>query len=198
MRVIAGSAGGTKLKAPRGSGVRPTSDRVKEALFNILGARVCQALVWDLFAGSGAIGIEALSRGAAECVFVERNRRHMGMIKENLARTGLAGRARLICLDVLKALEMLSREGRQADLIFLDPPYQEENVPQVLQAIELHGLLREGGLIVLELFARIRLWPVEQPEVEQRRYGDTVLAFIEAADLPGARAALFRRQEAGE
>jgi len=186
------------LKAPRGSGVRPTSDRVKEALFNILGARVCQALVWDLFAGSGAIGIEALSRGAAECVFVERNRRHMGMIKENLARTGLAGRARLICLDVLKALEMLSREGRQADLIFLDPPYQEENVPQVLQAIELHGLLREGGLIVLELFARIRLWPVEQPEVEQRRYGDTVLAFIEAADLPGARAALFRRQEAGE
>ncbi len=186
------------MKAPRGSGVRPTSDRVKEALFNILGARVCQALVWDLFAGSGAIGIEALSRGAAECVFVERNRRHMGMIKENLARTGLAGRARLICLDVLKALEMLSREGRQADLIFLDPPYQEENVPQVLQAIELHSLLREGGLIVLELFARIRLWPVEQPEVEQRRYGDTVLAFIEAADLPGARAALFRRQEAGE
>ena len=185
------------MKAPRGSGVRPTSDRVKEALFNILGLRVFEAVVWDLYAGSGAIGIEALSRGGG-MRFVERNRRHMGMIKENPARTGLADGPGLICLDVLKALEMLSREGRQADLIFLDPPYQEENVPQVLQAIELHGLLREGGLIVLELFARIRLWPVEQPEVEQRRYGDTVLAFIEAADLPGARAALFRRQEAGE
>ncbi|HOA36010.1 MAG TPA: 16S rRNA (guanine(966)-N(2))-methyltransferase RsmD [Bacillota bacterium] len=190
MRVIAGSAGGIKLKVPRGGGVRPTSDRVKEALFNILGAWVCNAAVWDLFAGSGAIGIEALSRGAAECVFVERDRRHLGIIKENLARTGLAGRARLICLDVEKALEMLSQEKRQADLIFLDPPYQEKNVPQVLQSIELNSLLREGGLIVLELFARSRLWPVNQPQVNQRRYGDTVLAFIEAAALPRARASL--------
>ena len=126
MRVIAGSAGGTRLKVPRGMAVRPTSDRVKEALFSILGARVCETVVWDLFAGSGAIGIEALSRGAAECVFVEKNRRHLGMINENLARTGLAGRARLIGLDVGKALSLLSREERQADLIFLDPPTRRQ------------------------------------------------------------------------
>jgi 16S rRNA (guanine966-N2)-methyltransferase len=190
MRVIAGSAGGTRLKVPRGMAVRPTSDRVKEALFSILGARVCEAAVWDLFAGSGAIGIEALSRGAAECTFVEKNRLHLGMIKENLARTSLAGRARLIGLDVGKALSLLSREERQTDLIFLDPPYQESNVPQVLQAIELSHLLREDGLLVLELFTRSRLWPKDQPQIDQRRYGDTVLAFIEAAALPRARAAL--------
>jgi 16S rRNA (guanine966-N2)-methyltransferase len=190
MRVIAGSAGGTRLKVPRGMAVRPTSDRVKEALFSILGARVCETVVWDLFAGSGAIGIEALSRGAAECVFVEKNRRHLGMINENLARTGLGGRASLIGLDVEKALNLLSREERQADLIFLDPPYQETNVPQVLRAIELSHLLREDGLLVLELFTRSRLWPKDQPQIDQRRYGDTVLAFIEAAALPRARAAL--------
>ena len=178
------------MKVPRGMAVRPTSDRVKEALFSILGARVCEAVVWDLFAGSGAIGIEALSRGAAECIFVEKNRLHLGMIKENLARTRLAGRARLIGLDVDKALNLLSREERQADLIFLDPPYQETNVPQVLRAIELFHLLREDGLLVLELFTRSRLWPKDQPQIEQRKYGDTVLAFIEAAALPRARAAL--------
>lgn len=190
MRVIAGSAGGIRLKVPKGRAVRPTSDRVKEALFNILGARVCGAAVWDLFAGSGAIGIEALSRGASEAIFVEKNRLHLEIIKENLVRTGLAGRARLLGLDVEKALNLLSQEGRQADLIFLDPPYQETNVPQVLQAIEYSHLLREDGLIVLELFVRSRLWPKEQPQVEQRRYGDTILAFIEAAALPRARAAL--------
>lgn len=192
MRVIAGSAGGTRLKVPRGMAVRPTSDRVKEALFNILGARVCEAEVWDLFAGSGAIGIEALSRGAAECIFVERNRLHLGMIKENLDRTGLAGRARLIGLGVEKALDLLSRERRQAGLIFLDPPYQETNVPQVLQAIELSHLLREDGLLILELFTRSRLWPKDQPQVDQRRYGDTVLAFIEATALSRALAALSK------
>lgn len=192
MRVIAGSAKGARLKVPRGNAVRPTSGRVKGALFNILGARVIKTAVWDLYAGSGAIGIEALSRGAAESVFVEKNRQHLAMIKENLAHTGLAGRSRLIGLDAHQALQLLSREGKKADLIFLDAPYQETSVPQALKAIESACLLREGGLLVLELFARSRLWPEKQPHVDQRKYGDTVLAFIEAEALPGALDALAK------
>lgn len=190
MRVIAGSARGTRLKVPRGKAVRPTSGRVKEALFSILGERIRGSAVWDLFAGSGTIGIEALSRGAAECLFVERNRLHLKMIKENLARTGLQNRAKLMGADMVRALQVLSREKKQADLIFIDAPYQETNVPQVLQAIESFHLIHDSGLLVLELFARSRLWPVDEPHMDQRRYGDTVLAFIEAASLPRALASL--------
>lgn len=190
MRVIAGTARGTRLKAPPGGAVRPTADRVKEALFNILGPRLPGAVVWDLCAGSGAIGIEALSRGAARAIFVEMESAHLRMIAENLARTKLAHRARLICREVAAALSLLSREGEQADLIFSDPPYQERIIPGLLQRIEQQGLLRPGGLLVLELFTRTRLWPAEHPLVSSRKYGDTVLTFIEAAALPGARAAL--------
>lgn len=190
MRVIAGSARGTRLKVPEGKAVRPTSGRVKEALFSILGGRICGAGVWDLFAGSGTIGIEALSRGAAECLFVERNRRHLRMIEENLIRTGLENRAELMGTDVGRALQVLFREKKRADLIFIDAPYQETNVPQVLQAIESFHLIRESGLLVLELFARSRLWPDDEPYMDRRRYGDTVLAFIEAASLPRALASL--------
>lgn len=190
MRVIAGSAKGTRLKVPRGGAVRPTSDRVKEALFNILGPRVFETVIWDLFAGSGAIGIEALSRGAAEALFVEQERDHLKVIEENLSRAKLAARAQLIRQDVTSALHLLAREKQQADLIFSDPPYQETTVPALLEVIEQHGLLRADGLIVLELFARSKLWPEEHPAVTLRKYGDTILAFIEAAALPRARAAL--------
>ena len=173
---------------PRGA-LRPTSDRVKEALFNILGPRP-GAVIWDLYAGSGAIGIEALSRGAAAALFVEKERAHREIIADNLARTKLASRAELIGQDVSLALPLLSRQGKQAHLIFADPPYQEQNIPRLLEAVEQHGLLRNSGLIVLELFARSRLWEPDHPAVELRKYGDAVLAFIEKAAIARARAAL--------
>lgn len=190
MRVIAGTAGGIRLKTPRGSAVRPTSGRVREALFNILGRRISGAVFWDLFAGSGAVGIEALSRGAAEALFVERERAHLAVVEENLSRTKLTARARLIRQDVMPALLLLGREKQQADLIFTDPPYQERTIPELLETIERHELLHPGGLIVLEIFARNRLWPEEHPAVNLRRYGDAVLAFITAPALRKARAAL--------
>lgn len=186
MRVIAGTAGGTKLKVPRGGAVRPTSGRVKEALFNILAPRIGGAVLWDLYAGSGAIGIEALSRGAAEALFVERERAHLKIIRENLSRTKLAHRARLMGGDVGPALAQLAREKQKAHLIFTDPPYQEQTVPELLQAIRRRGLLDPAGLVILELFARSKLWPREHPAVDLRKYGGTVLAFIEAADLEEA------------
>ncbi len=188
MRVIAGTAGGTRLKTPRGGAVRPTAGRVREALFSILGPRLPEAIFWDLFAGSGAIGIEALSRGAAEALFVEQERAHLTYIEENLSRTGLTARARLIRQDVMLALPQLGREKKQADLIFADPPYQERIVPGLLEAADRFRLLRPGGLIVLELFARHRFWPQDHPAIELRRYGGTNLIFIEASAL----AACFR------
>lgn len=190
MRVISGTARGTRLKTVRGGALRPTSDRVKEALFNILAPRIPGAVVWDLFAGSGAIGIEALSRGAAAAIFVERERAHREIIADNLSRTKLAPRAELIGQDVAPALALLARRKQQAHLIFADPPYQEQNIPPLLETIERQALLHEKGLIVLELFARSRLWPPDHPAVELRKYGDAVLAFIEPAALPRARAAL--------
>lgn len=190
MHVIAGTARGIKLKTPRGNAVRPTSGRVKEALFNILGRRICGAVFWDLFAGSGAIGIEALSRGAAAAIFVEKEKAHLSYIENNLSRTRLTARARLIRRDVMLALPQLAREKEQADLIFTDPPYQETTVPELLEAAARHRLLRPGGLIVLELFARSRFWPEGHPAVELRRYGDTHLVFIEASAIAQARRAL--------
>ena len=190
MRVIAGTARGTKLKVPRGGAVRPTSGRVKEALFNILGPRVCGAVLWDLCAGSGAIGIEALSRGAAEAIFVERERAHLQTISENLDRAKLSDRARLMGQDVEPALALLARRKEKADLIFSDPPYQEQTVPELLKAISRYDLLDRGGLLILELFSRSKLWPQKHPAVGFRKYGDSILVFIEAPHLEPALAGL--------
>ena len=170
-----------RLKRSRGA-LRPL-DRVKR-LFNILGPRVPGVVLGSL-CRRGAIGIGALSRGAAG-LFVEEER--TGVIADNLARTKLASRAELI--GQMSLALPLSRQGKEAHLIFADPPYQEQNIHRLLEAVEQHGLLRNSGLIVLELFARSRLWEPDHPAVELRKYGDAVLAFIEKAAIARARAAL--------
>lgn len=120
MRVIAGTARGRRLVAPKGRQVRPTSDRVREALFASLGERVVSAVVLDLFAGSGALAIEALSRGAARAVLVERDPKAAAVIAENLDRTGFAGRARLVRAD---AARFCRASGEAFDLVLVDAPY---------------------------------------------------------------------------
>ncbi|MEW5786144.1 MAG: 16S rRNA (guanine(966)-N(2))-methyltransferase RsmD [Bacillota bacterium] len=188
VRIIAGSAKGMKLKTVRGNSIRPTGDRVKEALFNICGSRTAGTVFIDLFAGSGAIGIEALSRGADCCVFVEHDRRHLAMIKDNLSKTGLAGRARLMPDSVPAALKRLSREKLQADLIFMDPPYLSPLIPAVLQIIHVTGLLKESGLVIVEHAAENRAWSELYRNKRQKRYGGTCLTFIEHTDLAAAAA----------
>ena len=178
MRVIAGSARGMKLKVPRGGAVRPTADRVREALFSTLAGRLAGAAVLDLFAGSGAIGIEALSRGAESCIFVEKNRTHAAVIEVNLAKTGLAGRARLLRLDVQKALELLTRERFQADLVFMDPPYLSPLIAPVLEQLERYNLLKKGGIATVEHSLRDQQWARRYPLKRQKKYGDTALTFI--------------------
>jgi 16S rRNA (guanine(966)-N(2))-methyltransferase RsmD len=176
MRVIAGELKGQRLVAPRGRQVRPTSDRVREAVFSALGERVPDARVLDLYCGTGALAIEALSRGAAEAVLVDRDTR---AALGNVERLGLGDRARLVRTDVLRWLAGRSEdpEARCFDLVFVDAPYRlADRVGQELDT-HLPRLLAEGGAAVVESGAR-RPFRVESLEcLRRRRYGATDVSF---------------------
>jgi 16S rRNA (guanine966-N2)-methyltransferase len=146
------------------------------------------AAVVDLFAGSGAVGIEALSRGTEQCTFVEKSIRHLEVIRDNLQRTGLNGQARLMGLDVITALQRLSGEKQQADLIFIDPPYRSPLIPPVLKAIVEGSLLREDGLVVVEHSAQNTAWAENYPDRKEKKYGDTRLTLIGWKTLKSAAA----------
>lgn len=150
MRVIAGSRRGTVLKAPPGMGTRPTTDRTKETLFNMLMPYIAQAKVLDLFSGSGAIAIEALSRGAKRASLVERDRQALRVIDENLKKTRFEQQARVLAIDVFDALVRLKRQGESFDLIFMDPPYGHELERQVLEKLSGSSLLARDALVVVE------------------------------------------------
>ena len=153
MRVIAGSRKGHKLAAPRGLDTRPTSDRVRENIFNLVGP-VDDARVLDLFAGSGALGIEALSRGAASAVFVEREGEAVRTIEHNLDRLRLTG-ARVVNGDVLRTIAQEATAGAKYDLVLVDPPYGMLTEIQPLLARHLPSLLAADGLLVVETAARV-------------------------------------------
>lgn len=151
MRIIAGTAKGRVLRSLKGLALRPTADRVREAVFAMLVERVPGARFLDLFAGAGGVGLEALSRGAAQAVFVESHRPAARVIEENVARCGLADRARVLALPVARALAVLLREGARFDLIFLDPPYERGEVGAVMARLGQRAeLLAPGGLVVCQ------------------------------------------------
>ncbi|MCH7481608.1 MAG: 16S rRNA (guanine(966)-N(2))-methyltransferase RsmD [Chloroflexi bacterium] len=177
MRVTGGEARGVPLASPRAPGVRPTMDRVRVALFNILAARGIEgAIVVDLYAGTGSLGIEALSRGAAQADFVEADRRQMDVIQANVQATNVADRATLIHATVERALEGLDR---RYDLVLMDPPYTQPFPAGVVARTAELGLLAEDAVVVVGHASR-----VEAPAVcgrlvrdQDRRYGDSSLAF---------------------
>jgi len=182
MRVIAGSAGGTRLAVPK-SGVRPTMDRVKAAIFSSLGDAVAGARVLDLFAGSGALGIEALSRGASSAVFVEEDRQSAEIIERNLAKTKLKGCVRQ--QDVFDFLRHAS-DAETVQIIFADPPYEktkhgESYTEKLLTSEALPQLLDSSGVFVLEkrpheTLPEMKLWRM----VRQKTYGATEVLFLSA------------------
>lgn len=150
MRVIAGSAKRLQLKTIPGMETRPTTDRIKETLFNMLQPELLDCRFLDLFSGSGAIGIEALSRGASEAVFVEQNPAAVLCIKENLKTTRLEKGATVIQDDVLRALSSLMRDGKSFDLIFMDPPYRMGWEQKILELIKDSSLAEQASLIIVE------------------------------------------------
>lgn len=149
MRVIAGTRKRMPLKTVAGLQTRPTTDRIKETLFNIISSDIIDGYFLDLFAGSGQMGIEALSRGAKHAVFIEKDKRAIQCIRENLTFTKFTEQADVICADVLQALSMLKDEQR-FDIIFIDPPYQMGIEKRVLEMIYEHHLLCEDGYIIIE------------------------------------------------
>ncbi|MEZ3491817.1 MAG: 16S rRNA (guanine(966)-N(2))-methyltransferase RsmD [Lachnospiraceae bacterium] len=151
MRVIAGSARRLLLKSPEGLDTRPTTDRIKETLFNVLMPNLPNAVFIDLFSGSGGIGIEALSRGANKAYFVENNQKAVACITENLEHTHLSDRAVVVKQDVFAALRGSIRDT--ADIIFLDPPYQQEYDRKVLELLRDAAFVTDDTLIVVEASA---------------------------------------------
>lgn len=149
MRIVAGIARGRRLEAPAGSGTRPTSDRIRESIFNILGQRFEGGAVLDLYAGSGAMGLEAISRGADRAVLVEMDRKAAEVCEKNAASLGFGERVRVIRSDAAGALRTLAGRGDRFDLVFLDPPYAEGPAP-ALESLGTLGLLAPGGRIVAE------------------------------------------------
>ncbi len=176
MRIIAGTRRGHKIAAPKGLDTRPTSDRVRESAFNLIGP-VDGASVLDLFAGSGAMGLEALSRGAEHATFVEADRRAAETIDENLAKLRLTG-ARIVRDDAVRALAAEASAGRKYDLVLVDPPYDLYPELEPKLARYLPHVLADGGLLVVETGARVEPeLPLEQRT--SRRYGSARVTLYE-------------------
>lgn len=181
MRVIAGSAKRLPLKTVEGMDTRPTTDRIKETLFNMIAFYIADSSFLDLFSGSGAIGIEALSRGAKEAVFVEQNQKAMACIRENLKVTKLAERAVLYESDVLFALRKM--EGQKTfDYIFMDPPYDQLLEKQILEYLSESSLLSEDGIIIVEASLHTDFSYVEElgfSVIREKRYKTNKHLFLE-------------------
>lgn len=180
MRVIAGKARGVMLSSVKGLTTRPTGAMVKEALFNILQPRLAGSSFLDLFAGSGAMGIEALSRGAERVVWVEVERACCEQIRKNLERTKLQGGI-VVTADALAAIARLEKRGEKFDIIFLDPPYGQGLAVKTLESLAQSSLLKEEGIIVVEAGKKEEA-PASVSKLclkQTRTYGDTALWFYE-------------------
>ena len=173
MRVIAGTARGTRLSAPKGTDIRPTSDRAKEAIFNSLRSRsaIEEAEVLDLFAGTGALGIEALSRGAKKATFVDKSPESLELVRENLKKSGFEKKAETVNED---SVNWLQKSSKPSDLVLLDPPYGFEDWPELLDALS----QKQPGIVVIESDREID--PGPKGHVDSiRQYGSSVVVIID-------------------
>lgn len=179
LRIVAGEARGRRLIVPKGRRVRPTPDRVREALFSILGDRCRDARVVDVCAGTGALGLEALSRGAAQVTFIERDRAVAAILSENIDRVGLDG-ALVAEEHVLVALRRFGRQDWDFDILFVDPPYEAGLYAPIAEAIIKGRLLAPGGVVVIEHPADSAFDVEGLLLTERRRYGGVSLSFYES------------------
>lgn len=193
MRVVTGAAKGRKLKGPKTPGTRPIIDRVKTALFDILSGRVAGASFLDLFAGTGGVGIEALSRGAAHATFIEMSPQVVRLIRENLQITELSTRAEVLHMDSFKFLQTCAsgtsiRSVRTYDMIYVAPPQYHKMAARALELLDTSPLLAEDGMIIIQIHPKERdgvaVVPLTRLEqMDERRYGSTLLMFFKQSKL---------------
>ena len=182
MRVITGSARGRRLGELKGMETRPTTDKVKESIFNCIQFDVENARVLDLFAGTGALSLEAVSRGARSAVLVDMDRAACAAIKKNMETSRLGEKCRLIARDYRAAMDALAAEGAQFDLVFMDPPYKMENTGEICAALYDKGLLAEAFLLVVEhRKGRAPMLDARFEAFDLRHYGDTEITFVRRA-----------------
>jgi 16S rRNA (guanine966-N2)-methyltransferase len=175
MRVTGGTSKGRLLKTVPGMLTRPTTDKIRQSIFNILMNDIADAAVLDIFAGSGSLGIEALSRGAASALFIEKGRQQVKVIKGNLAALGL--KADVWENDYKTALRNLQANGRKFDLIFADPPYEKISPEQVVKTVLQYDLLENNGLIIIEHKAGAEVNPGRVVKLKKRKFGQTEVSF---------------------
>ena len=196
MRIIGGTAGGRILKVPKGLGVRPTPDLVRQAVFSSLGVRVVDARVLELFGGTGALSLESLSRGAQAAICIEKSAKHAAFIRDNARLTNLAGAAfQVRIMDAFDALRQLAAGGTRFDLVMADPPYGEKNAAKrsesfaqrTLDDPHLPGLIEAGGLLVLGHARRdiLHVPPVWR-EIKALKHGDSIFRMLAVAAPPVA------------
>jgi len=186
MRIIAGTYKSRAVKAPKSQQIRPTSDKVKGALFNMLEPLEGCSVV-DFYAGTGNLGIEALSRGASDVIFVDKGREALGLIRENLKDLGVpdhGGPAQVMAADVSKAFYLLHQAGKKFDILMADPPYEKGILKRLQHLLLEYPILKEGGIFAIEHDAKdtelVGEFPYEM--VRQKKYGDTLLTLFKSGD----------------
>jgi len=180
MRIIGGEAKGRAIYSPKQSQLRPTSDGIKESLFNILHEPSGRSFV-DLFAGCGSVGLEALSRGAAKVVFVEKNAAMVNAIKRNLRELSFAGNYEILAAEAAKAIRKLQNRGDSLDVAFADPPYERGFVKEIFRSLSAGSVLSEDGVLIIQHSVRENVderYTGDFILTDRRRYGDTHLSFF--------------------
>ncbi|MBQ5345872.1 MAG: 16S rRNA (guanine(966)-N(2))-methyltransferase RsmD [Acidaminococcaceae bacterium] len=181
MRIITGKARGLHLNVPKNYDVRPTADRVKESLFNIIGSKIVDAAVLDLFAGSGNLGLESWSRGAQLVQFVDNSRVSLRLTESNIQKCRAEAECKVLKHDAEAAVDLLYKQGQRFDLVFVDPPYNKGWVQKILVKLEKNPILAESGWLVAEhsMHDDIAIAVSDGYEIFRRQqYGETVLTFI--------------------
>ena len=180
MRIISGTSRGRRLATQRGQAIRPTSDRIKGSIFNSLGDDVAGKHVLDLFAGTGNLGLEALSRGAKRVFFVEKGRYALRLIQKNLSTCGMQMSAEVFTTGTRRAIGIFHQRGESFDLILMDPPYRQGIVQAILRKLETQPIYHEGSILVVQHDRREPLPDITEGwnVIREQRIGDTVISFL--------------------
>jgi len=178
MRIIGGEAKGRRIKTCKGIRTRPTADRVKETIFNLIGKSISGVRVLDLFAGSGSLGLEALSRGASQALFLDSSRPATSVVEENLAALGFEERAEVVRGDVFRLIPWLARRDRRFGIVFVDPPYDRGFAQKTVRLLNRFPILEEHGMVVVEHSKREAMRPGTFLTHRKRAFGDTIVTIL--------------------